>query len=135
MTKRQLRATVPASAADVLDRLDAQLSRSEWALPFRGSSARWVQHSRRTGAGRIEFEQTDGDFQHLRGAWSATDLADGGCEVAFEVNFSTSVPHLAGAIDSAIGRVLVRTAHQIMSASGGPVRVTAGGHHLRDLPG
>jgi hypothetical protein len=78
---------------------------------------------------RIEFEQVSGDFQHLKGSWTSTD-GPGGSEVVFEVSYSTSVPHLAGAIDSAVGRVLLRSAHQVISAVGGPARVTAGGHHL-----
>ncbi|MGS2642541.1 MULTISPECIES: SRPBCC family protein [unclassified Streptosporangium] len=154
MTSRILKATVPATAAEVIERLgdepafpayardivsvsDTGDGLRQWVLAFRGGTARWVQRSRGPGGGpqpyRIEFEQVSGDFQHLRGAWTSTDLPDG-CEVVFDVNYSTSVPHLAGAIDSAVGRVLVRSAHQIMFAVGGAVRVTAGDRHLRDLP-
>ncbi|MGN9840959.1 type II toxin-antitoxin system RatA family toxin [Nonomuraea sp. H19] len=150
MTSRVLKAMALMPAADVLERLgdeaafpayaaglisvsDAGDGLREWVLAFRGGTATWVQRSRRAEPYRIEFEQVSGDFQHLKGAWTATDLA-GGCEVGYEVSYSTSVPHFAGAIDSAAGRVLIRTAHQIMSAVAGPVRVTVGGHLLRDLP-
>jgi hypothetical protein len=154
MTSRTLKATVPATAAEVIERLadetaftayardivsvsDTGDGLRRWVLAFRGGTVRWVQRSRGPGDGpqpyRIEFEQVSGDFQHLKGAWTSTDLPDG-CEVVFDVSYSTSVPHLAGAIDSAVGRVLVRSAHQVMFAVGGPVRVTAGGHHLRGLP-
>ncbi|MEU8041604.1 SRPBCC family protein [Streptosporangium sp. NPDC049078] len=154
MTSRILKATVPATAAEVIERLgdeatfpayardivsvsDTGDGLRQWVLAFRGGTARWVQRSQGPGDGsqpyRIEFEQVSGDFQHLRGVWTSTDLPEG-CEVVFDVNYSTSVPHFAGAIDSAVGRVLIRSAHQIMFAVGGPVRVTAGGHHLRDLP-
>ncbi|MFD9032813.1 SRPBCC family protein [Streptomyces sp. NPDC059567] len=182
MTTRVLKATVPASAAEVIERLaDGAAFPSyaedilsvaptadgdqEWVLAFRGGTAGWVQRTRRAEphgtadvqptepaephgtadvqptepAGRpgpageqsyrIEFEQVSGDFQHLKGAWTSTDVP-GGSEVAFEVSYSTSVPHLAGAIDSAVGHVLLRSAHQVISAVGGPARVTAGGHHL-----
>ncbi|MFE5483396.1 SRPBCC family protein [Streptomyces sp. NPDC056527] len=186
MTTRVLKATVPASAADVIERLADGLAfpsyaedilsvaptadgDQAWVLAFRGGTAGWVQRTGpaerhapagaratgrtgrdgradvrpsdsadvRPGEGdttgeqsyRIEFEQVSGDFQHLKGTWTSTDVP-GGSEVAFEVSFSTSVPHLAGAIDSAVGHVLLRSAHQVISAVGGPARVTAGGHHL-----
>ncbi|MFH0241914.1 type II toxin-antitoxin system RatA family toxin [Streptomyces sp. HK10] len=153
MTSRTLKATVAAPAADVIRLLgddlafasyaddivsvsDAGDGLRRWVLAFRGGTATWVQRSRSQTGGpkpyRIEFEQVEGQFQHLEGAWTAVDLPDG-CEIAFEVRYSTSVPHLAGAIDSAVGRVLVRVAHRIMSAVAGPVRITAGGRHLRDL--
>lgn len=153
MTSRTLKATVQATPAEVIGRLgddlafagyaddivsvsDAGDGLREWVLAFRGSTATWVQRSRRVSAGpesyRVEFEQVSGEFQHLQGAWTAT-AGPSGCEVVFEVRYRTSVPHLAGAIDSAVGRVLVRTAQQVLSAVAGPVRITAGGHHLRDL--
>ncbi|TDD17248.1 type II toxin-antitoxin system RatA family toxin [Nonomuraea diastatica] len=150
MTSRVLRATAPMPADDVIERLgdepafpayagdllsvsDAGGGLRAWVLAFRGGTAAWVQRSRRTEPYRIEFEQVHGDFRHLKGAWTVAGVP-GGCEIAYEVGYSTSVPHLAGAIDSAAGRVLIRAAHQIMSAVAGPVRVTAGGHFLSDLP-
>ncbi|MFF3315531.1 type II toxin-antitoxin system RatA family toxin [Streptomyces sp. NPDC003035] len=150
MTTRVLKATVPATAAEVIERLadaaalpdhaedilsvaDTGDGRQEWVLAFRGGTARWVQRVERgrdQETYRIDFEQVDGDFQQLKGAWTSTDIPGGGCEVAFEVRYRTSVPHLAGAIDSAVGHVLLRSAHQVITAVGGPARVTAGGHHL-----
>jgi hypothetical protein len=151
MTTRTLKATVRASAADVIGRLGDDLRFPEyandllsvtdagdglrtWVLAFRGGAATWTQGTRRPDGDplRIEFAQISGEFQHLVGSWAAADTADG-CEITFEVRFSTSVPHLAGAIDSAAGRVLVRAAHQIISAVGGPARVTKGGQFLSDL--
>ncbi|MFJ2786590.1 type II toxin-antitoxin system RatA family toxin [Streptomyces sp. NPDC093249] len=153
MTTRVLKATVPAPAAEVVERLadggafpahaedvrsvsDTGDGHQAWELAFRGGSARWVQRTERTGDGqapyRIVFEQVSGDFQEFGGSWTVTD-APGGSEIAFRVDFRTSVPHLAGAIDSAVGVVLVRTAHRVLSAvAGGEVRVTAGGHWLGD---
>ncbi|MFG2006863.1 type II toxin-antitoxin system RatA family toxin [Spirillospora sp. NPDC048911] len=149
MTSRVLKVTVPATAAEVTARLGEESSHpahaddivsisatgdgsSQWVLAFRGGTATWVQRSRAVQPHRIEFEQVSGQFQQLSGAWTSTDVP-GGAEVVFEVSYRTSVPHLAGAIDSAIGRVLVRSAHQVIAAIAGPARVTAGGHHLRDL--
>lgn len=151
MTSRILKAVVRASAADVITRLsddstfaeqaddivsitDAGNGLRTWVLAFRGGAATWTQGTR-PGADnplRVEFAQISGQFQHLYGAWTAVDTADG-CEVTYEVDFRTNVPHLAGAIDSAVGRVLVRTAHQLLTAAGGPARVTKGSHLLWDL--
>jgi ribosome-associated toxin RatA of RatAB toxin-antitoxin module len=151
MTSRVLKATVPAPAATVVELLadeaefpayapdliavaDAGAGAREWVLAFRGGAATWTQATRRSDdvPHRIEFAQLRGDFQHLVGSWTCTDRPDG-CEVAFEVDFGTSVPHLAGAIDSAVGRVLIGVAYQVLAAVGGSVHVTAGGHHLSDL--
>ncbi|WP_031510046.1 type II toxin-antitoxin system RatA family toxin [Streptomyces megasporus] len=152
MTTRVLKATVPATAADVMRHLvdqtafpsyaedilsvsDTDDGCQQWVLAFRGGTADWVQRSGRPGGEqpyRIEFEQVRGDFQHLKGAWTSTDLPGGGSEVAFEIGYSTSVPHLAGAIDSAIGHVLLNSAHQVISAVAGPARITAGSHLLGD---
>lgn len=154
MTTKVLTLTVPVPAAQVVHRLRlptafplhsddivsvtaASDTLHQWVLAFRGGVARWVQRTQDSGGGlephRVEFIQVSGDFQHLHGAWTVTDHPDG-CEVRFEVSYSTNVPHLAGAIESAAGRVLVRSAYQIISALAGPPVITAGAHHLRDLP-
>ncbi|WP_406278032.1 type II toxin-antitoxin system RatA family toxin [Embleya sp. NBC_00896] len=153
MTSRTLKATLPCSAATAIERLgddrafpsyapdvlsveDAGGDLRRWVLAFRGGTAQWVQRTRGASAerpDRIEFEQVEGDFQQFGGAWTSTDTA-GGCEVVFEVGFRTSVPHLAGAIDSAVGRVLIRSAHRVLVGIGGTADITSGGHHLRDLP-
>ncbi|MEJ3655843.1 SRPBCC family protein [Actinomycetes bacterium KLBMP 9759] len=150
MTSRTLKATVQATGAEIIRGLgrwscsarvgdvlsvthpDHGYSRHE--LAFRGSTVRWLQRNTRR-PGHIGFEQVDGDFQDLRGSWTCIDGPDG-CEVTFEVSFSTAVPHLAGAIDSAVGRTLVRSAVTILDAVAGPVRITAGDRLLHDpLPG
>lgn len=148
MTKRTLTAVVDATADEVIRRLAADGTfprhapdllevtpdgdRSEWVLAFRGGVARWTQENRVT-PGRIDFTQTDGDFQSYDGNWTATDGQDG-CTVEFSVRYRTSVPHLAGAIESAAGRVLTRTALAVLTGVCGPARVTRGHHFLQDLP-
>jgi len=152
MTTRVLKALVPATAADVIERLadaaafpayaddvvsvtDTGDGHQRWVLAFRGGTATWTQRGGRPEGQpyRIEFAQTSGDFQRFEGAWTSTGT-EGGSEVTFEVRFTTSVPHLAGAIDSAVGRVLLRSAHQVVQAVAGPARITAGGQFLDDLP-
>ncbi|MFJ8740356.1 SRPBCC family protein [Embleya sp. NPDC127516] len=154
MTSRTLKAALPCSAATAIEGLrddrvfpdwaaeivsvqDAGDDLRHWTLAFRGGTARWAQRTRDASGEqqpyRIEFEQVDGDFQRFGGAWTCTDTDDG-CEAVFEVGYRTSVPHLAGAIDSAVGRVVVRAAHHILIGVGGTAEITSGGHHLRDLP-
>ncbi|WP_232663249.1 type II toxin-antitoxin system RatA family toxin [Pseudonocardia sp. TRM90224] len=151
MTSRVLKATARATAAEIIESIgrwscssrvgdvltvshpDEGHSRHE--LAFRGGAVRWVQRNTRPRPGMIGFEQVDGDFQHLRGSWTCADGPDG-CTVVFEVTFSTAVPHLAGAIDSAAGRTLVRSALAILATIAGPVRMTEGERSLHDpLPG
>ncbi|GAB3473932.1 type II toxin-antitoxin system RatA family toxin [Amycolatopsis cihanbeyliensis] len=146
MTTRTLKATARCSTAELFERLGDDLSfpglatdvlsvseggdgLRNWVLAFRGGTAEWVQRNR-VAPDRIEFEQVTGDFQTFHGSWSGTDGA-GGCEVVFEVSYRTSVPHLAGAVDSAVGRVLLRGAHQILAGIA-EVEVTEGRHFLRD---
>ncbi len=151
MSKRKLRATVPGTAADAVRRLADEPSFAphapdivaieqtgpgeyRWVVAFRTGVAQWTQESTVDAReNRIEFEQTDGDFQEYAGTWTATDGPDG-CEVEYVVRYRTSVPHFAGAIDSAIGRVFVRTALNVLNGLFGTATVTSGGHFLRDLP-
>ncbi|MEU6023267.1 SRPBCC family protein [Micromonospora sp. NPDC047134] len=148
MTTRTLKAVTGGTAADLIRRLADDETfpayapdlvavhrdgdHSDWVLAFRGGVARWTQR-RRVLADRIEFEQTDGDFQEYAGHWSATDGPDG-CEVEYTVRFRTSVPHFAGAVESAAGRVLTRTALAVLEGVGRTARLTRGGRILSDLP-
>lgn len=149
MTSRKLTAVLPCSAAEAIVRLRDETQfplhaddivsvtptgdgTHRWVLAFRGGTAEWVQATADTEQHRIEFVQVSGDFQSYQGSWTAGD-AEEGCEVTFEVRYRTNVPHLAGAIDSAVGRVISRVAHQILSGIG-PARITAGERFLRDLP-
>ncbi|WP_440098407.1 type II toxin-antitoxin system RatA family toxin [Streptosporangium sp. H16] len=126
----------PSCAPDILSVEDLGGGLRQWVLAFRSGTAEWVQHSRHlVGAQpyRIEFEQVTGDFHEFRGSWTTEDLAEG-CEVTFQVDYSTSVPHLAGAIDTAVGRVLLRSVRRILDGICGPIHVTAGGEYLWDVP-
>lgn len=126
----------PRHAADVLSVTDTGGGGSDWVLAFRGRTVTWTQLRRRHVEGdrtRIEFEQVDGDFARLRGSWTVSPTC-GGAAVAFDVEFGTNVANLAGAVDSAAGRVLVRTAADVLAAAG-PVEILRGASALRDLVG
>lgn len=128
----------PTHAPDVLSVDDVGEGARRWVIAFRGGTARWVQSTAPapddTTPHRIAFTQVEGDFQELAGSWSAVDRPDGGCTAVYSVRYRTSVPHLAGAIDSAVGRVLVRSAYAVLAGIAGPARLLSGEHHLRDLP-
>lgn len=59
---------------------------------------------------RILTEYIDGPFKHLKSVWQFRDRAEGGCEVAFEVDFEFKNAILAGIIGlvfhEAMGRVV-----------------------------
>ena len=59
---------------------------------------------------RILTEYIDGPFKHLKSVWAFKDLPEGGCEVAFEVDFEFKNAILAGIIglvfNEAMGRVV-----------------------------
>lgn len=59
---------------------------------------------------RIETEYLDGPFRHMRSDWAFRDLPDGGCEVAFHVDFefrNAILQRLIGVVfDEAMRRVV-----------------------------
>ena len=48
---------------------------------------------------RIETEYLDGPFEYMRSNWAFRDLDDGGCEVAFDVDFAFRNRLLQGAAE------------------------------------
>ncbi|MDT7726128.1 MAG: hypothetical protein QOI21_2704 [Actinomycetota bacterium] len=105
---------------------------SRWDIAFRGKHVRWTQQdTRHPAAHKITFEQTEGAFVALSGKWQVEPL---GTEivVAYQAEFRTSVPHLAGAIDPMIGRVLLRAAHAVVVGIAGPARVVTSSPALND---
>ena len=62
------------------------------------------------GENRILTEYIDGPFKHLESVWRFADRPEGGCEVAFEVDFEFKNAILAGIIgivfNEAMGRVM-----------------------------
>lgn len=118
---------VPAHAPDVLSVSRAD-DTSDWVLGFRGHPVRWTQRDHHDDTAlRGEFSQVDGDFGALSGEWVVEP--DGtGSTVTYRLSVRTSVPHLAGAIEPMVARVLSRTALSVA----GPGRVLAGAAVLAD---
>ncbi len=57
---------------------------------------------------RILTEYIDGPFKHLKSVWSFADRPEGGCEVAFEVDFEFKNAILAGIIGLVFNEAMTR---------------------------
>ena len=57
---------------------------------------------------RILTEYIDGPFKHLKSVWDFRDLPEGGCEVAFEVDFEFKNAILAGIIGLVFNEAMTR---------------------------
>jgi len=58
--------------------------------------------------GRIETEYLDGPLKHLKSVWLFRDLAPGGCEVEFTVDFEFRNPILAKVIGLVFNEAMTR---------------------------
>ena len=56
----------------------------------------------------ILTEYVDGPFRHLKSVWRFRDLPEGGCEVAFEVDFEFRNAILAGVIGLVFNEAMTR---------------------------
>ncbi len=57
---------------------------------------------------QIMTEYIDGPFKHLKSVWAFKDLPEGGCEVAFEVDFEFKNAILAGIIGLVFNEAMSR---------------------------
>lgn len=57
---------------------------------------------------RILTEYIDGPFKHLKSVWAFKDRAEGGCDVAFEVDFEFKNAILAGIIGIVFNEAMSR---------------------------
>ena len=60
------------------------------------------------GQNRILTEYIDGPFKHLKSVWTFADRPEGGCEVAFEVDFEFRNAILAGIIGLVFNEAMQR---------------------------
>jgi ribosome-associated toxin RatA of RatAB toxin-antitoxin module len=115
------------STADIRD--------STWEVNFRRGIMRWdereVLDPRRL---RIDFEQTDGDFEKLRGSWQLAPVT-GGVEVCFAVTYDFGIDSLAGIMDPIAERVMKRAVCFVLVALFGAASIVEGGEALSDLGG
>ena len=87
---------------------------SAWEVYFRNGVLSWTEADwLRRDQLRIDFEQTDGDFDEFSGAWELTER-DGGVAVLFSADFDFGIPSLASIIDPVAQRVLTETIQLIL---------------------
>lgn len=132
MRRVELRATIPATTPEVVfdniirfDRyadlaphvqsatvhqtLPEPVGRSSWELHFRSGLLRWEEQERfLRDELRVDFEQTDGDFDSFTGRWQLSADADG-CQLHFVADFDFGIPSLEGILDPIAERVIRET--------------------------
>ncbi|WP_018252059.1 type II toxin-antitoxin system RatA family toxin [Salinispora mooreana] len=82
---------------------------SSWELHFRSGLLRWTEQERfLRDELRIEFTQTDGDFDSFTGAWQLTGGPDG-TDLGFDADFDFGIPSLEGILDPIAERVIRET--------------------------
>ena len=108
---------------------DAGLQRCR--LSVRGGTATWVQRVS-VQERSLTARMVQGDFSRLEISWTAEEDGTGATAATMVADFGTNVPHFAGAIESATGRVLARVALAQARAVAGVARVTGGASALAD---
>lgn len=106
---------------------------STWEVNFRRGIMRWDEREIvDTTRLRIDFEQTDGDFEQLHGSWQLTP-GTGGVDVLFAVTYDFGIDSLAGIMDPIAERVMKRAVCFVLAALFDDVSIVEGGEALSDL--
>lgn len=86
--------------------VDGQAVNSSWSVNFRNGVLCWRERDRiDPHALRIDFEQTDGDFDRFDGGWHVARAGDD-VTVVFVAEFDLGMPSLAAIIDPVAERAL-----------------------------
>lgn len=125
----------PSMAEDVhaVETVPGTPRHSDWEVNFRRGIMRWTEaesvDDRRL---RIDFDQTDGDFEEFRGSWQ---LAPGplGAQVRFEVTYDFGIESLVGIMDPIAERVIKRAICSVLAGLFTTISVREGGEALHDL--
>jgi ribosome-associated toxin RatA of RatAB toxin-antitoxin module len=98
--------------------------RSSWELNFRSGLLCWTEqeHFHRS-AGRIEFEQVDGDFDTMSGVWQLAPRP-GGCTVHFRADFDFGIASMETILDPIAERVIKETIARAVVGMFDSARVT-----------
>jgi ribosome-associated toxin RatA of RatAB toxin-antitoxin module len=106
---------------------------SDWEVNFRRGIMRWNEEEVVDFAAlRIDFHQTDGDFEEFRGAWLLVPT-DGGAEIRFEVTYDFGIESLVGIMDPIAERVIKRAVCAVLGGLFGEITISRGGAALSDL--
>lgn len=99
----------------VHETLPKPIGRSSWELHFRSGLLRWTEQEHfDRDALRLEFRQTEGDFDQFAGVWT---LQPDGADTAlhFEASFDFAIPSMAGILDPIADRVLRETVAWVLA--------------------
>lgn len=104
----------PLFAEDVRS-VDVRQGSSDWTVRFRRGFLRWTEVDRVDAARlRLDFTQTEGDFEKFHGFWQVSP-EPGGCAVAFEAHFDFGIDSMAGLLDPIAERVITRIVHAVLA--------------------
>jgi len=82
---------------------------SSWELHFRSGLLRWTERDEFfTDRLRIEFTQTEGDFEEFAGFWQLTQQGED-TALSFRCDFDFGIPSLEGILDPIAERVIRET--------------------------
>jgi hypothetical protein len=90
-------ARLASLVAHVLEVAPAPAGARRWRVLLNGSEVRWQQRAERA-PGELRFEQTAGDLDRLRGAWTLSER-DGAMRLALRIDFHLGVDGLAPLLD------------------------------------
>lgn len=97
-----------------LDRPTDGQAHSSWVVEFRNGLLRWTEEDWfRRDELRLDFNQTEGDFEEFFGGWVLQDLPDG-VETALVADFDFGVPSLASIVEPVAERVLTEVTQLIL---------------------
>jgi ribosome-associated toxin RatA of RatAB toxin-antitoxin module len=106
---------------------------SDWVMNFRRGIMRWTEREVvDQDRLRIDFDQTDGDFEDFRGSWQVLGTSEG-AEALFEVTYDFGIESLVGIMDPIAERVITRAVCTVLSGLFGEISVLEGAGALTDL--
>ncbi|MGW7530530.1 type II toxin-antitoxin system RatA family toxin [Streptomyces sp. NPDC054783] len=98
--------------------------RSSWELNFRSGLLCWTERETfLLSDGRIEFEQVEGDFDTMSGAWQLTARPGGGCAVHFRADFDFGIASMESILDPIAERVIKETIARAVTGLFGGARI------------
>ena len=83
------------------------------------------------GTRRIDTEYIEGPFKHMHSTWVFRDLEDGGCEVAFDVDFEFRNKLLQGAAGLFFHEAMAADRPRLRDPRAGALRPGRGDDRLR----
>jgi ribosome-associated toxin RatA of RatAB toxin-antitoxin module len=97
-----------------LDRPGDGQARSSWVVEFRNGLLRWTEDDWfRKDELRLDFRQTEGDFEEFFGGW-LLEPEPGGVRTALVADFDFGVPSLASIVEPVAERVLTEVTQLIL---------------------